>query len=97
MIKYIVSFLVAMGISGQATAHHTKIKVGWLIGFDELTDEIFLSDGKTYYASSRINFSLLVPGERFLVEFVETRSRMKITAMVPVPVMEEHLLTSVND
>ena len=97
MIKFITSLLVVMAISGPAAAHDTKVKVGWLISFDKLTNEVFLDDGRVYYGSPRIDFSSLVRGERFFIEFVQTRSRKKIVAMIPFPVMEEQLLTSVSD
>jgi hypothetical protein len=97
VIKFLASLLVVMGINGPVEAHHIRGTVGWLVGFDEMTDEVYLDDGKTYYASPRINFSSLVLGERFFIEFVETNSHKRIVAMMPIPVMDEPLLTWVND
>lgn len=97
MVKFIASLLVVMAISFPAAAYGTKVAVGWLIGFDELTDEVFLDDGKTYHASPRINFSLLNPGERFFIEFVQTRWRKKIVVIIPFPVLDERQLTSADD
>lgn len=97
MVKFIASLLVVMAIGGPAAAHDTKVTVGWLIGFDELTNEVFLDDGKIYQASPRIDFSLLDPGQRFFIEFVHTRSRKKIVEIIPIPVMDEQQLISVND
>jgi hypothetical protein len=97
VIKFIILLLVVMAISRPAAAHDTKIVVGRLINFDKLTNEVFLDDGRIYYGSPRVDFSLLVRGERFFIEFVRTRSRKNIVAMIPLPVMEEQLLTSVND
>ena len=97
VVKFIASMIVVMAISGSVAAHHTKVAVGWLIGFNERTGEILLNDGRTYRASSRIDFSLLNRGERFLVEFEQTRSFREIIAMIPVPVMDDPPLTIVND
>ena len=97
MVKFITSLLVVLAVSGPAAAHDTKVKVGRLISFDELTKEVFLDDGKVYFGSPRIDFSLLLRGERFFIEFVQTRSRKNIVAMIPFPVMDDQLLTSVND
>jgi len=95
--KFIAALLAGMAISAPAAAHHIEITVGWLIGFNELTDEVILDDGKAYYASPWINFSVLIPGERFLVEFVQSNSRKEIVSMIPVPVIEGPRLTAVND
>ncbi len=97
MDKFIAALLAGMAISAPAAAHHIEITVGWLIGFDELTDEVFLDDGKAYYASPWINFSVLVPDERFLVEFVQRKSRKEIVAVIPVPVIGGPRLTAIND
>lgn len=97
MAKIFALLLIALAVSGPAVADHEEVTVAWVIGVDELTDEVLLHDGRAYHASPWINFSLLVPGERFLIELARRGSHKEIVAMIPAPVMEGPRLTAAND
>ena len=97
MDKFIASLLAVMTVSSPAIADQVKVTVGWLTGFNVQADEVYLDDGKTYHAPPQIDFSVLNPGERYLVEFTQSPARKKIVVIIPVPVMDERRLTSAND
>ena len=59
--------------------------VGWITGVDELTDEIFLDDGRAFVVLPHINFEMLSPGARVMLVFRATPAGRKIEQILPLP------------
>lgn len=76
---------VAEGVaSKRGNVDDVEYAIGWIVGLDDLTDEIFLDDGKVFVVAPHVNFEMLAPGLRVKLMFQSTPSGRKVQQILPV-------------
>ena len=88
MFRLFAIALCSLMLAGPAKAHDEGFVVGWISGVDRLSDEIILDDGKIFVASPYINFEMLSPGRRVMLEFISGPSGRTAVEVIPLPQIE---------
>lgn len=97
VIRLFAVLLFSLMLVRPAAAHDSDYSVGWITALDDMTDEIMLHNGQRYIVSPDINFEMLAPGMRVLLEFDAAPLNREVTEILPIPQFEptERVLTGV--
>ena len=88
MLRVFAILLLSLVLIRPVVANEGAFSVGWIAALDDMTDEIILHDGRRYVVSPDINFEMLAPGMRVLLEFRSTTLRREVSEILPVPPFE---------
>lgn len=88
MIRAFAVLLLSLMVFRPAAADDSDYSVGWIAALDDMTDEIILHNGQRYIVSPDINFEMLAPGMRVLLEFDMAPQNKEVSEILPIPQFE---------